>query len=309
MVYILVVLFGCAQAIDNPTRLAFASEMVGEEDLSNAVGLNSTMFQSARIIGPAIAGVLIVLVGTGPCFIFNAFSYIALIVALTMMRPSELYRHERVAAQKGQIREGMRYIWHTPELRLQISLTFVVGTLALNFPVVLPLLAKITFHGNADTYSLITIAMGIPALFGGLFLAHRSGANERLLFVSGLVFGSAILAASLAPTLGVFVFLVAFVGGAQILFMATSNTITQLRADARMRGRVMSVHAMAVLGSTPIGGPLVGWISQQYGPRYGFAIGGVATLIGTLVLGGMIVRLRERTDLAERERQTDFAPA
>jgi MFS family permease len=202
----------------------------------------------------------------------------------------------------------MRYIWHTPALRLQISLTFVVGTLAINYPVVLPLIAKITFHGNADTYSLLTIAMGIPALFAGLFLAHRAAATERLLFASGIVFGSAILAASLAPSLAVFVVLIASVGAGQILFMSTTNTLTQLRADARMRGRVMSVHAMAVLGSTPIGGPLVGWISQQYGPRYGLAIGGVATLAGTIVLGGQLVRLRTRTDLEQREREADFAP-
>jgi MFS family permease len=309
MVCVLVLLFGVAQSIDNPTRLAFASEMVSEEDLSNAVSLNSTTFQAARIIGPAIAGVLIVVIGTGPCFLLNSVSYLALIVALLMMRPSELYRHEPVAPEKGQIREGVRYIWHTPELRLQIALTFVVGTLAINYPVVMPLLAKLTFHGDADTYSLVTIAMGVPALMGGLFLAHRAAVTERFLFGAGILFGGAILAASLAPTLGVFLLLVAVVGAGQILFMATCNTITQLRSSARMRGRVMSVYAMAVLGSTPIGGPLVGWISQELGPRYGFAIGGVATLLGTLVLGGMIVRLRARTDLAQRERQTDFAPA
>jgi MFS family permease len=299
-VYLVVLVFGCAQAIDNPTRLAFVSEMVGEDDLSNAVGLNSTMFQLARIVGPAIAGVLILVIGTGPCFLVNAVSYFALIAALLLMRPDELHRHEPVPAAKGQIREGMRYIWHTPALRLQISLTFVVGTLAINYPVVLPLIAKITFHGNADTYSLLTIA--------GLFLAHRAAATERLLFASGIVFGSAILAASLAPSLAVFVVLIASVGAGQILFMSTTNTLTQLRADARMRGRVMSVHAMAVLGSTPIGGPLVGWISQQYGPRYGLAIGGVATLAGTIVLGGQLVRLRTRTDLEQREREADFAP-
>jgi MFS family permease len=308
MVLVLVLVFGVAQSIDNPTRLAFASEMVGEDDLSNAIGLNSTMFQMARIIGPSIAGVLIVVIGTGPCFLVNAVSYLALIAALMLMRPDELYRQAPVPAEKGQIREGMRYIWHMPELRLQLTLTFVVGTLAINYPVVLPLLAKITFHGNADTYSLFTVAMGVPALFGGLYLAHRAAATERFLFAAGILFGSAILAASLAPTLALFVVLIAIVGGFQILFMATTNTLTQLRADARMRGRVMSVHAMAVLGSTPIGGPLVGWISQQYGPRYGLAIGGVATLVGTLVLGGMIVRLRDRTDLSERERQADFAP-
>ena len=308
MVYALLVCFGTAQSIDTPARLSFASELVPEEELSNAVGLNSTVFQMARVVGPAIAGVLILVLGTGPCFLVNSVSYVALLVALLLMRPDELHRHAPVPAKKGQIREGVRYIWHTPELRLQIALTFVVGTLAINYPVVLPLLAKITFHGGPGTYSIFTMAMGVPALFGGLFIAHRAAATERFLFAAGIVFGSAIVAASLAPGLALFVVLIAIVGGAQILFMATSNTLTQLRADARMRGRVMSVHSMAVLGSTPIGGPLVGWISQEFGPRYGLALGGVATLLGTLVLGGLIVRLRERTDLAARERQTEFAP-
>lgn len=309
MVYGLVLLFGIAQSIDNPTRLAFVSELVMPEDLPNAVGLNSTMFQIARILGPSIAGVLIVVIGTGPCFLVNAASFVAVIVALTLMDPHKLHRGPPVAREKGQIRAGLRYIWHTSELRLLLTLTVVVGTLAINFPVVLPLLAKITFDGNADTYSILTIAMGIPALFGGLFLAHKADPNERLLFGAGIGFGLAIIVASLAPTLLTFVFLIAAVGGFQIVFMATTNTMVQLRADPQMRGRVMSVYLMAVLGSTPIGGPFVGWISQEFGPRYGLAIGGVATFFGTLVLGGMMIRARNATDVAERDHQAELAAA
>jgi MFS family permease len=309
MVYALVVGFGIAQSVDNPTRLAFVSEMVGPEDLSNAVGLNSTLFQMARIVGPAVAGVLIVTIDTGPCFLLNAVSYVAVIAALMAMDTRELHRGAPVAKERGQIREGLRYVWAKPELRSLLLLTLIVGTLAINFPVVLPLIAKVTFGGDADTYSLITIAMGVPALVGGLVIAHRSSPNERLLFGSGLFFGAAITVAALAPSLAVFVLLIAAVGAGQIAFMSTCNTMAQLRAEPHMRGRVMAVYVMAVLGSTPIGGPLVGWISQEFGPRYGLAIGGIATFLGTLVLGGMMLKARRATDDAEREHQSELAPA
>jgi MFS family permease len=309
MVYGLVLVFGVAQSIDNPTRLAFVPEMVGPADLSNAVGLNSTMFQLARIVGPAIAGVLIVTIDTGPCFLLNALSYVAVIGALFAMDTSTLHRGAPVAKEKGQIREGFRYVWNTPELRSLLLLTLIVGTLAIEFPVVLPLIARITFDGNADTYSVMTIAMGIPALAGGLVIAHRANPTEKLLFASGLFFGGAIVVAALAPSLAIFVVLIALVGMGQIFFMATCNSMAQLRSDAHMRGRVMSVYLLTVLGSTPIGGPLVGWISQEFGPRYGLAIGGIATVVGTLVLGGMMMRARVDTDDVERTRQTELATA
>jgi MFS family permease len=309
MVYVLVFAFGAAQAFDNPARLSFVSEMVEPNDLSNAVALNSTLFQVARILGPAVAGVLIVVVDTGPCFLLNAVSYVAVIGALLAMDTSSLHRGAPVAKEKGQIREGLRYVWRTAELRALLLLTLIVGTLAINFPVVLPLVAKVTFDGNADTYSIMTIAMGIPALIGGLVIAHRSNLDERVLFASGLFFGASILVAALAPSLLLFVLLIAIVGGGQIFFMSTCNTMAQLRAEPRMRGRVMAVYVMAVLGSTPVGGPLIGWISEEFGPRYGLAVGGVATFVATLVLGGMMLRERRATDAATREAQTDLAPA
>jgi MFS family permease len=309
MVYALVFVFGTAQAVDNPSRLSFVSEMVGPEDLSNAVALNSTLFQVARIVGPAVAGVLIVLVDTGPCFLINAVSYVAVIGALLAMDGGALHRGAPVAKEKGQIREGLRYVWRTAELRSLLLLTTIVGTLAINFPVVLPLVAKVTFDGNADTYSVMTIAMGIPALIGGLVIAHRSNLDERVLFASGLFFGGSILVAALAPSLLLFVLLIAIVGGGQIFFMSTCNTMAQMRAVPHMRGRVMAVYVMAVLGSTPVGAPLVGWISEEFGPRYGLAVGGVATFLGTLVLGGMMLRERRATDAAARDAQTDLAAA
>jgi MFS family permease len=309
IVYTMILLFGFAQSIDNPTRLAFVGEMVGPDDLSNAVALNSSLFQVARIIGPVIAGVLIVLIGTGPCFIVNAVSYVGVILALMAMDGAALHRGEPVAKEKGQIRAGFRYVWRTPELRLLLLLTGIVGTLAMNYPVVMPLIAKITFQGGPGVYSVMTIAMGVPALIGGLLIAHRADAGESVLFKSGLCFGAAIIVASLAPTLGIFLLFIMAVGASQIVFMSTCNTMAQLRSDPLMRGRVMSVYVIAVLGSTPIGGPLVGWISQEWGPRYGFAIGGVAAFFGTLVLGSMMLRARNATDDAERAVKSELATA
>ena len=309
MVYVLVFLFGVAQSVDNPARLAIISEIVSEEDLANAVALNSTTFQLARVVGPAIAGVVVLAIGIGPCFFLNAASYLALIAALLMMRTDEMYPRDPVPYNKGQVRAGMRYIWHTPELRLIMALSFVVGLLTVNFPVTLPLLARITFDGDIDTYSLFTIAMGIPALFAGLWVAHRSDATERLVFVVGIVLGSAILVSSVAPSIAVFVAVITVAGAAMIVFTSTLTTMTQLRADPQMRGRVMAVFVLAILGTGPIGGPLVGWIAEVTNPRVAFGIGGLAALLATLVFGGMMLRARKGVDELERERQTDFATA
>ncbi len=180
MVFVIVLLQGLAQSIDNPARLSFVSEMTGPADLPNAIGLNSALFQVARIVGPAFAGVLIVLVGTGWCFALNAVSYVAVIGALMAMDVNVLHRHPPVARAKGQVREGLRYIRETPELRSILLMTLVVGTLAINFPVVLPLIAKVTFDGNAATYSWMTVSMGVGALAGALAVAHKSNPTARV---------------------------------------------------------------------------------------------------------------------------------
>ena len=265
MIYVIVFVFGLALAVDNPTRQSFVPEMVTAEDLPNAIGLSSAIFQVARILGPALAGVLIVAVGTGICFALNAVSFVFIIGALLMMRKSEFHRGAPVERDKGQIRAGLRYVWHTPELRSTLLLTVVVGTFAINSPVVLPLLAKITFDGNAEVYSWMTIAMGAGALVGALVVAIKAEARGDLLF-TGLGFGVAICVASLAPTLGIFIALLVLVGAGQISFLATCNSLIQLRSDPAMRGRVMAVYTITLLGTTPIGGPLVGWISQEFGP-------------------------------------------
>jgi MFS family permease len=292
MIYVTVFLFGLALAVDNPTRQSFVPELVAPAELPNAIGLSSAIFQLARIIGPALGGLLIVAVGTGICFVLNAVSFVFIIGALFLMRPSELHGGVPVARDTGQIRAGLRYVWRTPELRSTLLLTLIVGTFAINSPVVLPLLAKITFDGNAAVYSWMTIAMGMGALIGALVIAHRAQAGGDLLFATGLGFGVAICVASLAPTLGIFLGLLLLVGVGQMSFLTTCNSFIQLTSDPAMRGRVMAVYTITVLGTTPIGGPIVGWISQQFGPRWGLAVGGIATITGVLVFGTAFLRAR-----------------
>lgn len=292
MLYVLVFALGLALAVDNPTRQSFVSELVPAEELPNAIGLSSAIFQLARVLGPALAGMVIVASGTSLCFIINAVSFVFIIGALLMMRPAELHRSTPLGREKGQLRDGLEYVWRTAELRWILLLTLVVGTFAINTPVVLPLLAKLTFHGNAAAYSYMSIAMGAGAIVGALFAANRADTHGRVLFGTGITFGVSILVASFAPTLSVFITLLVVVGGGQIAFLAVCNSLLQVIADPEMRGRVMAVYTITLLGTTPIGGPLVGWISEQFGPRWGFAVGGVATVVGVLVFGTAFLRSR-----------------
>ena len=283
-VYVLAAGLGVVNLFDNPARQTFVSEMVGMELLPNAVSLNSVLMNSARVIGPAIGGVLILTLGVATCFFINAASYAAVIVALAMMRASELLRRPGVVRAKGQVREGLRYVWATPDLKIPLVSMAVVGVFAFNFTVTLPLLAKFTFDGGAGLYSLFLVAMGAGAVLGGLATAFRSRPSTRLLACIGFVFGGAILAVALSPTQVWAVVLLVPMGAASISFVATNNATLQLRADPSMRGRVMSLNAIAFLGSTPIGAPLLGYISDATNPRLALALGGVATLLASVPL-------------------------
>ena len=295
---------GVVNLFDNPARQTFVFEMVGNDLLPNAVSLNSVLMNSARVIGPAIGGVLILTLGVATCFMVNALSYVAVIVALSMMRASELNRRPGVVRAKGQVREGFRYVWRTPDLRILLSSMAIVGVFAFNFTVTLPLLAKFTFHGSGALYSEFLAAMGAGAVLGGLFTAHRSRPSIRMLSFIGVVFGAAILAVALAPTETVALVLLVVMGAASISFVATNNASLQLRADPAMRGRVMSLNAIAFLGSTPIGAPLLGWISDVSSPRVALFIGGVATLLASIPLFALAARHRR----SETETETDQGP-
>jgi MFS family permease len=283
MVFVLAFLLGCVTVVDQPTRQAFVTEMVGPDEVANAVGLNSAIFNSARVVGPAVAGVLIQTVGLAPAFFVNGASFLAVIAGLRAMDPTLLVRLERAPRSKGQLRDGLRYVWGTPELRTTILIVAFVGTFALNFNVILPLMARFTFHGGAGLYGLLSSMMGIGALGGALAAAARGRPTARLMEGTAILFGVGTLLAAMAPTVPLELAALVPAGAGAIGFVATANSTLQLRSTPIMRGRVMAVYALVFLGSTPIGGPLMGWISQQWSPRVAFGISGAFALVTGVV--------------------------
>jgi MFS family permease len=283
-VYLLASLLGVVTVFDNPARQTFVMEMVGRDDLPNAVSLNTVVMNASRVVGPAIGGVVITVFGLGVCFFVNAVSYGAVLIGLSLMRTAELHPTEPVVRARGQIREGFRYVWRTPSLRNTLLAIALIGIFAYNFTVTLALLAKVTFHGGAGTYSLLTSCMGIGAVIGGLLAAHRARPTPRLLQVLALTFGGLLAAVALAPTLVAAAIAIVLMGAASIGFIATANATLQLNAEPAMRGRVMALYAMAFLGTTPIGAPLVGAIAQWTSPRISLLSGAIATVIAAGLL-------------------------
>jgi MFS family permease len=284
MVYVLAFSLGIVNVFDNPARQSFVTEMVGKEQITNAVGLNSAVFTLARVIGPAVAGVLIAVVGTGWCFLYNGLSYFPVVFALLLMRPSELHRGLPALRARGQIRAGIRYAWNRPELRLPLLLMLVVGTLAFNFSVLMLLMARFVFNSGASTFGLLMSFMGAGAFVGALVSANRARPTHRLLALAGVAFGGLLIGAALAPTLSIELLVLLPMGAAMITFQATANSLLQLNSDPAFRGRVMALYVMVFLGTTPIGGPIVGWVAQQFGARVGLGLGGLATIIGSAAL-------------------------
>jgi MFS family permease len=282
MVWALALIFGLVNAIDSPTRQAFVVEMAGPADLANAVALNSILINASRIAGPALAGVLIATLGLSWAFLANALTFAAVIVALYEMRPADLHRRPPLPAAKGQIRAGLRYAWETEELRVPLVMMAVMGTLAYNFSVLLPLYADDVFHRGAGTYSAMTVAMGAGALAGGLFLAARQRPSHRLLVVMSAAFGTFLVAVAAAPTLVLGMAALVLMGAASIMFMATGNSLLQLNSSGTMRGRVMALWSIVFLGSTPFGAPLIGFIAGQFGARAALAVGGISTILVAL---------------------------
>jgi MFS family permease len=282
VLYGLAIVQGAITTVDNPTRQAFVSEMVSEDLLANAVGLNSAMFNTARILGPALGGVLIDLVGTTTCFAINTVSFLAVIGGLVAMRPAEFFRGRPVPREKGALRAGLRYAWEEPTLRLVLIMILVIGTLAMNFQVVLPVVAKAVFHGTAGTYGFLSATMGVGSLVGALVAASRARPTVRLLGIAAAGFGIAMLLDAVAPSLGFEMAALVFTGIASITFMATANATLQLTSRPEMRGRVMAIYMMFFLGSTPIGGPIVGWIAGEWSARWSLAVGAVSCLVAAV---------------------------
>jgi MFS family permease len=294
MIYVLAFLLGIVTVFDNPARQAFVIEMVGTDDVANAVGLNSAVFNGARLVGPAIAGVLIHAIGISPSFLLNALSFIPVVAALAAMRTRELVRHTPLTKSKGQVREGLRYVWRTPVLRSTLVLVTAVATFGFNFIIVLPLLARYEFHGDAGLYGLLFALMAGGSLVGALVAAARARPSRPLLVGSAVGFSVFAMLVAVAPN--VFWAGVGLVpmGAFSMAFIATANSTLQLTSRHEMRGRVMALYALVFLGSTPIGGPLIGWISQQWGPRSGLFIGGALSLVAAAAAAVSLRRDRVR---------------
>ncbi len=295
-VCVLAVLLGLNNTFENPARQSFVLEMVGGENVRNAVSLNSTMVNAARAVGPAVAGLLIVGFGVAVCFFLNALSFVAVVYSLVSMDKVALRPTMPLERKKGQMREGLRYVAHEPRLGVPLLMMALVGTLAYEFQVSLPVVAKQTFHGGAETYGFLTAAMGIGAVMGGLVTATRGKTGLRPLSIAALVFGVAILAASVSPILAIEYVTLALVGWGSVSFLATGNSTLQLGSIPSMRGRVMALWAVAFLGSTPIGGPAIGWVIAEANARVGLAVGGLACLVAAGLGAITVVRLKAGSD-------------
>lgn len=279
MVFVLAAALGLVASVDNPTRQTFVLEMVDRDNLTSAVSLNAVMVNLARVLGPAAAGILIVAVGLGPCFLINGATYLAVITALIVMRVSELHPVAPQGRHAGQLREGLRYVRSSSAVLVPLLMMAVIGMFAYEFQVIVPLIAKFTFGGGAGTYATMTACMGGGAVVGGLVTASRRARPAVALSRTAALFGVTQILTSLAPTLAIAYASMVLLGAASIGFLALGNATLQLAATPEMRGRVMGLWAMAFLGSTPIGGPIVGWIGEHMGPRYGLGLGGVVTLL------------------------------
>ena len=287
---VLAVVLGINNAFEGPARQSFMLELVGGEHLRNAVSLNSTMVNMARLVGPAIGGLMIAAVGTGWCFMFNAVSFIAVISSLMRMDKSQLDPVPPTPRTKGQVREGIRYVRGVPRLVIPLMMMGIVGCFTYEFQVSLPYLAQHGLHAGPAAYGFMTAAMGAGAAVWGLVVATKGKTGIRTLVLSCIAFGTMMTFATLAPSLAFELVALALVGAASISFMSQANATIQLSAAPEMRGRVMALWFIALQGSTPIGGPIVGLVMSQYGARAGLALGALTCFI---VAAGGAMALRE----------------
>ncbi|MFL6114873.1 MAG: MFS transporter [Catenulispora sp.] len=275
----LILVAGVVDVIDTPSRQAFMNNVVGRDRIGNAIALNSVLVNGARVIGPGIAGFVISTVGVGPCFLLNAASFAATWLGLQLMRAGELIPTRAEVAAKRQIRAGLRYVLSTPDLRTPLLLVAVAGAFAWEFPVSIPLFTSDTFHGGASEFGWALSAISIGSIAGGLLAARRRTVTLRSVAVSALLWGIAIVAASLAPSLPVAYGLLAVVGSGAVTFNAMSKTFLQIAARDQMRGRVMALWSIGWQGTTVLGAPVVGVLGQTLGGRYGLAFGGICCVV------------------------------
>ncbi|QNN53774.1 MFS transporter [Nocardioides mesophilus] len=300
-VYVLAFVFGIGTAFDAPARQSFVSEMVGPEDLTNAVGLNSASFNAARIVGPALAGFLIAAGGggaqaTGWVIIANAFSYGAVIFVLQRMRTADLDTPELVARGPGMIRDGLRYVRSRPDLMLVLAIVFFAGTFGLNFQMTSALMATDVFGKGASEYGLLGTTMAVGSLSGALLAARRGRPRYRLVVLAALAFGTFEVLAGLAPTYLTFMLWTPVLGLTALTMITAANATVQLGTSPAMRGRVMALYMMIFMGGTPVGAPIIGWIGESFGARWTLIGGGLGTVLGTLLAAAVFSRTQGLLD-------------
>jgi MFS family permease len=307
-IYAVALVGGITVAFDNPARRSFVVEMVPVEDVNNAVSLNSALMTSSRVVGPAIAGLLITTVGFGWCFLGDGLSYISVIIGLWMIRTEELRPAPVTKRAKGQVREGLRYARTKRELWVPLLMMAVIGTLSYNFQTVFPLFATRDLHGTGTTYTMLFSVVSVGALVGALAAAHRRSVGVRTVANAALAYGAAMAVMAFVPNAPAAYVVGVLLGLASIAFLTASTAIVQIEAAPEMRGRVLALQAMLFLGSTPIGGPIVGFISEEFGARYGIGLGAVAAFAAGL-WGVLVDRRRGAGSHHERLRAERPLPA
>jgi MFS family permease len=291
-VYGFALLLGCVTAFDAPARQAFVSDLVSDDDLANAVALNSASFNAARMVGPAVAGVLIAAVGEGWLFLINAGSYAAVLLSLGFLRVHELLTEARPARTRGSLLAGFRYVWRRPDLVAVLVMLALLGTFGFNFAIFISTMSVTVFHGDASQYGLLTSAMAAGTMSGALLSASRPFPGMVLMAVAASAFGITLTIAALMPSPYLFAVMLFFVGLAALTFMTASNSMMQLTTERAMRGRVLALRIAVVMGGTPIGAPLVGWVVDRFGARWAMGIGALSGLAAAAVGIAYLVRYR-----------------
>lgn len=282
-VYLFALLLGCVTAFDAPARQTFVSDLVVEADLSNAVALNSTSFNAARMIGPAAAGVLIATLGPGWVFLINAASFAAVIGSLSFLRVDELHLKKRSVRSRGGLAEGFRYVCGRPDLKAILVMLFLIGTFGLNFPIFIATMSVTVFHAGAGRYGLLTSIMAIGSLAGALLAAGRAKTHFALLIYAATIFGLGFSVAAIMPNYGLFGLALIVIGASAQTFTTTANSMVQMATEPAMRGRVMAILLAIALGGTPMGAPIVGWVADTFGPRWALAVGAASAFTAAVV--------------------------